>query len=755
MSTKFILTCAGVLVLLLSDGKAQDLFRYDSLHPSARVLYNKFLFKFNRSYDLKKAPEYPATGAYSPTKYSNGPLGIEPDCGYSNYIYIPTEGKLEPGKQYTLTMTIQMDEAYDQLTFFQDNFGMALTSYLYANDYSSYWGLWRHPKESIGFIRADELVTVEMEFRPLARSNYFVLGVFKGREQDYMSCFGCEYPFELHELTISESGNPNRPCRYFADAFKDVPPDPDQKEVTIYFDSGSSVLKEVYKAVLDSIPTRINTDEDMILLSGFTDMSGSDNERLGAARNEVVRQALLDRGLPDKNILRINHADTRSANTILSTDRKVEIDLGKGKVYKKLYEAALEATEKEDYPTAHKILLKEWINLIPAKKAIYALHDCWGNNDEASLLKDHLKKAIKNKFYRTHHLRFTLDSLYAEWLKGRTLSGHLSLNRMPGSEHDCHFSIDAQRDSMLRKEADRIFSSRGFPDQNEVGRRGNSVLPLLIMTSDDIDYLDGYLTSVESACAEGKLQWSVYANLYDMISVLRHGFQRYGTEMIRGDRGTMIPKYPFEDENMVNEYRRQVKLAPFPSLMKEEIKESQSKLDRDLVELLNDVYRADQHFRNRVDNKSRNYKKWKTTDSLNQVQVRKILDERGWLGPEIVGHQGSAAIFLVIQHSDLQTQLKYLPMMRSAVQKGGARGRDLALLEDRVALGQGKKQIYGSQIYTNPETGSHYVAPIENPESVNVRRAEVGLNAIEDYVKRWNIVWDVDEHRMRSKNHRP
>lgn len=73
------------------------------------------------------------------------------------------------------------------------------------------------------------------------------------------------------------------------------------------------------------------------------------------------------------------------------------------------------------------------------------------------------------------------------------------------------------------------------------------------------------------------------------------------------------------------------------------------------------------------------------------------LDERGWLGPDVIGQTGNSTLFLVIQHADLVTQEKYLPMMREAVTKGNAKGSSLALLEDRVLIRNGKQQRYGSQ----------------------------------------------------------
>jgi len=90
-------------------------------------------------------------------------------------------------------------------------------------------------------------------------------------------------------------------------------------------------------------------------------------------------------------------------------------------------------------------------------------------------------------------------------------------------------------------------------------------------------------------------------------------------------------------------------------------------------------------------------------------------------------------------------------MMREAVKQGNARPSSLALLEDRIALRQGKKQIYGSQIGRDKETGEFFVSPLEDPDHVNERRAEVGLGTIEQYVSRWDITWDAEKHKARKE----
>ncbi|SHL46350.1 DUF6624 domain-containing protein [Flavobacterium saccharophilum] len=134
-------------------------------------------------------------------------------------------------------------------------------------------------------------------------------------------------------------------------------------------------------------------------------------------------------------------------------------------------------------------------------------------------------------------------------------------------------------------------------------------------------------------------------------------------------------------------------------------------------------------------------------DSINLIRVMKILDERGWVGKDVVGSQANQTLFYVIQHSDLKYQQKYLPMMRDAVKKGNAKAGSLALLEDRVALREGKKQIYGSQVSNHPTTKIPFVFPLEDPDNVDKRRASVGLGTMSDYLKYWNATWDVEAYK--------
>ena len=143
------------------------------------------------------------------------------------------------------------------------------------------------------------------------------------------------------------------------------------------------------------------------------------------------------------------------------------------------------------------------------------------------------------------------------------------------------------------------------------------------------------------------------------------------------------------------------------------------------------------------------YKKLtRVIDSLHQMILDSIVNKYGWLGANVVGEIGNKTLFIIIQHSNLFNQEKYLPILRDAVKKGNALGEDLALLEDRVSMGLGRKQIYGSQLKRDLETLTYYVWPIEDPDNVDKRRAEVGLEPMEDYLSIWKMHWDVEQYKI-------
>ena len=198
------------------------------------------------------------------------------------------------------------------------------------------------------------------------------------------------------------------------------------------------------------------------------------------------------------------------------------------------------------------------------------------------------------------------------------------------------------------------------------------------------------------------------------------------------------------------------------NLLLEKIKQNRDKLEanlkKPLTATLDSIYIEDQKYRQQIDGIAKQYgleskemkDHWRIInikDSTNLIKVKAILDRYGWLGTDVVGAKGNITLFFVIQHADQATQEKYLPMMREAVKNGKAQGSALALLEDRVALGQGKRQIYGSQIGRDSETQAYYVSPMIDPDNVDKRRATVGLEPLSEYLNQWHIKWDVEQYK--------
>lgn len=201
---------------------------------------------------------------------------------------------------------------------------------------------------------------------------------------------------------------------------------------------------------------------------------------------------------------------------------------------------------------------------------------------------------------------------------------------------------------------------------------------------------------------------------------------------------------------------------PLLGIIKRNWEQATATLNKQLVILLDSIFEDDQHYRQQLEGvtakfggNSREVKElWsiiRIKDSGNLIRVEAILNEYGWPGKAIVGIRGTQTLFLVIQHAPLIVQEKYLPGMRDAVSRGKAYGSELALLEDRVALGEGRKQLFGSQIKGDPTTNKYYVCPLEDPDHVDIRRAEMGLDPLEFYVAKWQIKWDVEEYKKELR----
>ena len=113
------------------------------------------------------------------------------------------------------------------------------------------------------------------------------------------------------------------------------------------------------------------------------------------------------------------------------------------------------------------------------------------------------------------------------------------------------------------------------------------------------------------------------------------------------------------------------------------------------------------------------------TDSTNLEMVTRILSETGYPSKSRVGEFASQAVWLVIQHSDLEVQRLYLPQLSAAARNGDLPPAMIAALKDRIDVREGRPQKYGTQI------GPDGLCPLLDASRVNEWRKEVGLPPIE------------------------
>ena len=121
-------------------------------------------------------------------------------------------------------------------------------------------------------------------------------------------------------------------------------------------------------------------------------------------------------------------------------------------------------------------------------------------------------------------------------------------------------------------------------------------------------------------------------------------------------------------------------------------------------------------------------------DSSNMAFVENYFITKGYPGKSVVGEESSLAAWYVLQHNPDKIPA-YLPLIKKAAAAGEISMRSAAMMEDRYLMNEGKPQIYGTQGMTYNDTGS-FIWPIEDPKTVNQRRAEVGYDqTIEEYGK--------------------
>ena len=129
-------------------------------------------------------------------------------------------------------------------------------------------------------------------------------------------------------------------------------------------------------------------------------------------------------------------------------------------------------------------------------------------------------------------------------------------------------------------------------------------------------------------------------------------------------------------------------------------------------------------------------------DKILEKEVANIIDKYGWLGISQIGRLANTTLWVVIQHGSDTTKEKYAPLLKASALKGESQAIHYARLIDRMLINSNQPQLYGTQYtYDNPPI----FFEIEEPELINKRRKELGLNSIQEFAKSINIEWNIKQ----------
>lgn len=141
-------------------------------------------------------------------------------------------------------------------------------------------------------------------------------------------------------------------------------------------------------------------------------------------------------------------------------------------------------------------------------------------------------------------------------------------------------------------------------------------------------------------------------------------------------------------------------------------------------------------------------------DVQNRIKVKAILDRYGWIEQSKIGEKAADGIFYVVQHAELDFKEQYFPQLKKLAERGEAKMTSCAMLEDRILMMNGKKQIYGTQANNNLRPDKKIaIWPIENPQAVNALRKKAGFDTtVEENARKLNAEYNPDEKLPRTND---
>jgi hypothetical protein len=120
----------------------------------------------------------------------------------------------------------------------------------------------------------------------------------------------------------------------------------------------------------------------------------------------------------------------------------------------------------------------------------------------------------------------------------------------------------------------------------------------------------------------------------------------------------------------------------------------------------------------------------------NAARLKAIIDQHGWPGRSLVGAEGCNAAWLILQHaiSDPALQRHGLRLLQDACSRGEVPPDQVAMLDDRIRIFEGRPQCYGSQ-FDWDEHGEMSPLSMDDREHVDQRRRAAGMAPLTEHTR--------------------
>jgi hypothetical protein len=118
-----------------------------------------------------------------------------------------------------------------------------------------------------------------------------------------------------------------------------------------------------------------------------------------------------------------------------------------------------------------------------------------------------------------------------------------------------------------------------------------------------------------------------------------------------------------------------------------------------------------------------------TTDR-HDSRLAQIVEQHGWPGRGLVGEDGADAAWVIAQHADRHhvQRRSWLPLVERAALSGETDPRHFARLSDRIALVDGRRQLFGTYAVLHEDGTVNFDPPPEGSlADLDARRAVIGL----------------------------